>query len=311
LGRVQQVAGEYNQAVTSFGKMAGLQALSPKPLLRLADAHMANKNKDGAVQALKKALDVKPDSLEAQRGLVMLDVDAKKYPEAIAMARSVQKQRPKEAVGYVLEGDVNAVQKNWDGAVAAYRLGLKEAPSSELALKVYSSLMAGTKTADAERFAVSWIKDHPNDSVFQFFRGDDAIIRKDYVAAEKAYAAVVKIQPGNAAAYNNLAWVTGRLNKPGAIEFAQKSLQLAPNQAAFMDTLAMLYSDKGDYAKALEWQDKAIAALPENKLFKLNLAKIHVKGGKKDLARKELEGLVKLGDKFGGQAEVTGLLKSL
>jgi predicted Zn-dependent protease len=78
-----------------------------------------------------------------------------------------------------------------------------------------------------------------------------------------------------------------------------------------MDTLAMLYSDKGDYAKALEWQDKAIAALPENKLFKLNLAKIHVKGGKKDLARKELEGLVKLGDKFGGQAEVTDLLKSL
>jgi hypothetical protein len=46
-------------------------------------------------------------------------------------------------------------------------------------------------------------------------------------------------------------------------------------------------------------------------LFKLNLAKIHIKGGKKDLAKTQLEELVKLGDKFGGQAEVAELLKGL
>ena len=78
-----------------------------------------------------------------------------------------------------------------------------------------------------------------------------------------------------------------------------------------MDTLAMLLSDKNDYAKALEWQTKAVTLQPENTLFKLNMAKIHIKGGKKDLAKKELDELVKLGDKFPAQAEVTGLLKSL
>ena len=70
-------------------------------------------------------------------------------------------------------------------------------------------------------------------------------------------------------------------------------------------------SEKNDYAKALEWQTKAIAAQPQNTLFKLNVAKIHIKGGKKDLARKELDELVKLGDKFPAQAEVANLLKSL
>ena len=88
-------------------------------------------------------------------------------------------------------------------------------------------------------------------------------------------------------------------------------MALAPKQPAFLDTLAVLYSDKNDYAKALEWQNKAIALAPQNAIFKFNLAKIHIKGGKKDLARKELDELAKLGDKFAGQAEVASLLKGL
>ena len=78
-----------------------------------------------------------------------------------------------------------------------------------------------------------------------------------------------------------------------------------------LDTLAELYSDKGDYAKAVEWQTKAIALAPNNGLFRINMAKIHIKGGKNDLAKKELEPLAKLGDKFGAHAEVASLMKGL
>ena len=171
--------------------------------------------------------------------------------------------------------------------------------------------MTANKTAEAEKFSVTWVKDRPTDFGFQFYLGDYAIAKKDYPSAEKSYNAVVKLQPTNAAAFNNLAWVSGRLNRPNAVELAEKALQLAPQQAAFMDTLAVLLSDRGDYAKALEWQNKAILGQPQNTLFKMNLAKIHIKGGKKDLARKELDELAKLGDKFPNQAEVAALLKSL
>ena len=141
--------------------------------------------------------------------------------------------------------------------------------------------------------------------------GDVALKRNDYAAAEKSYATVIKLQPTNAIAFNNLAWVSGRLNKTAAIGFAETAIRLVPNQPAFMDTLAMLLSEKNDYAKAIEWQTKVVAAQPQNPLFKLNLAKIHVKGGNKDLARKELDDLAKLGDKFPGQSEVAKLLKQI
>jgi predicted Zn-dependent protease len=81
--------------------------------------------------------------------------------------------------------------------------------------------------------------------------------------------------------------------------------------SAFMDTLAMLLSQKNDYVRALEWQQKAVALQPESLVYRLNLAKIYIKGGKKDLARKELDALAARGDKFSAQAEVTSLLKNL
>lgn len=312
LGRVQQAAGEFNQAIASFNKLAGLQPLSPQPHLRLAGVHLAEKNKEAAKGSLRKALEIKPDLLEAQRALIALDLDAKKLQDALTTARTVQRQRIKETVGYVLEGDINVSQKNWDGAAIAYRAGLKQVKnSSELAIKLHSVLLASGKDAEADRFLTTWQKDNPKDAAFLFYLGDSAIARKDYGSAEKRYLEVIKLLPNNAVAYNNLAWVSAKLNKDGAIGYAEKANALAPNQPAFIDTLAVLLSDKGDYAKAVELENKALALQPLNAVFKLNLAKIHIKGGNKDLARKELDELSKLGDKFSAQAEVAVLLKSL
>ena len=78
-----------------------------------------------------------------------------------------------------------------------------------------------------------------------------------------------------------------------------------------MDTLATLLSDRNEHEKALELQKKALALQPDAALFKLNLAKIQIKAGDKAGAKTTLGELAKLGDKFGGQAEVSGLLKGL
>lgn len=311
LGRTQQASGDFNQAITSFNKLASLQPLSPLPHMRLASVYMAERNTDAAGSSVRKALEIKPDLLEAQRALIVLNLDAKKFPDALATARLVQKQRPKEAAGYVMEGDISASQNNWDGAAAAYRVGLKQVNSSELALKLHSVLRVAAKGSEADKLAVEWQRDNPMDAAFLLYLGDLAIARKDYPSAEKDYFAVLKLQPNSSAAYNNLAWVSAKLKREGAIGFAEKANALAPNQPAFMDTLAMLLSDRGEYAKAVALQNKALALQPQGTLFKLNLAKIHMQGGKKDLAKVQLDELTKLGDKFPAQAEVAGLLKIL
>lgn len=309
LGGAQKAAGELNQAVTTYNKLAGLQPLSPTPHLRLADVHMAAKNPEAAAQSLRKALEIKPDLLAAQRGLAGLQVQGNKPGDAIAVAQAVQKQRPKEAIGYSLEADIHVSQKKLDAAVLALRSGLKQVPNAtELAVKLNALLAAGGKAGEAGQFAASWVKEHPKDAVFIMHLGDQAIVRRDYAAAEKQYLAAMQIQPNQPLIYNNLAWVSGQLGRANAIELAEKAVSMAPGNASFIDTLAMLHSGKAQHAKAIELQTKVLSLQPDNALFKLNMARIHLAAGDKAKAKPLLTDLQALGDKFGGQAEVAKLL---
>lgn len=311
LGRTQQLAGDSNQALATYGKLATLQAGSPLPQLRIAEIHLASQNKDEAAKSLKKALEIKPDLLEAQRGLILLALDAKKPAEAIAIARDMQKQRPKEATGFAFEGDVHAASKEWNDAAASYRNALKLAAAPELAVKLYSVLLASGNAAEAEKMAAGWHREHPKDIVLHLHQGDVANTRKDYALAAQRYRAALDIQPNNPLVLNNLAWVSGQLKSAKALEYAEKANQLAPNQPPFMDTLAVLLANKGESAKAVELLRKALTIAPQAASIQLNLARVLLGAGRKDEARKELDALAKLGDKFPEQAEVAKLQQSL
>jgi predicted Zn-dependent protease len=146
---------------------------------------------------------------------------------------------------------------------------------------------------------------------FRSYLGDLAISRQDYPSAEASYLAVIQLQPDNAVALNNLAWVTNKLKKPGAIAFAEKANALKPGQPSFMDTWATILADAGQPGKALEIQKKAVALAPDVAPFRLNLAKLYLHSGDKSLAKAELDQLAKLGDKFANHAEVAELLKTM
>ena len=311
LGQVQMKSGDMNQGIATFAKVTELVPNLAQPLIRLADAQIQGGNRDAARESLRRALGIKPDLVEAQRRLASIDASADALPEAIEIARTMQRQRPTEAAGFALEGDLDASQRDWDKAAAAYRTGLKQAPSTELAVKLDSVLLASGADAEARNFEASWRKAHPDDAIFVFHVGDTALAKKDYAAAEVAYATVVKLAPGNAAGYNNLAWVTSLQGKPGALAYAQKANELAPNQPAFMDTMASVLAASGQVDKAVELQKKVVAQVPTNDSFKLDLAKLYLKAGNKADARAQLDQLAALGKKFPGQAEVISLRKDL
>ena len=73
----------------------------------------------------------------------------------------------------------------------------------------------------------------------------------------------------------------------------------------------MLLAEKGETSRAVELLRKALGIAPQAATIQLNLAKVLISAGQKDEARKELEALAKLGDKFPRQAEVSKLQKAL
>jgi putative PEP-CTERM system TPR-repeat lipoprotein len=310
-GRAQQMAEDFNQALATYGKLATLMPNSQLAYLRMAEVQVAMKNKDAAMLSLRKALSVNADSIEAQRGIMMLDLDAGRTAEALATARQIQKRRPKEAVGYVFEGDIHAMKKSWADAATVYRSGIKQSGAPELAVKLHVVLVAGGNAGEADKFADSWLKEHAKDQTFRVYLAEAASARKDYALASKHYRALLDAQPDNPLLLNNLAWVSALNKDPKAIEYAEKAYKLAPDHPAIIDTLGGLLVERGDTARGLELLQKALSLAPQNAEIRFNLARALVKAGKKDAAKKELAELVKLGERFPAQAEVAKLLQSL
>ncbi len=311
LGRAQQAAGDTNQALGTYGRLATLLPGSPQPHLRMAEIHAEAKNREAARASLRKALEIRTDLVEAQRGLLLLELEGGRVPEALAIARQVQKQRPREAVGFALEGDVHASRRNWNEAIAAYRAGLRQSSAPELAIRMHAAQLAAGARAEAERFAEGWLRDHPKDVPFRVYLAEAANERKDYAQSTRLYRALLDGQPENPTLLNNLAWTTSQLKDPKAVEYAEKANRLAPGQPLFMDTLGVILVERGDIVRGLELLRQAVGLAPQQHVIRLNYARALIKAGKSAEARKELAELARLGDGFPAQAEVERLMKGL
>ena len=312
MGRAQLAAGDHNQALSAFNQLATQQPGSPVPHMSLAQVRLAMKDNSGAANSLKRALALQPGYPLAVQGLIDLALVTGRPADALNLARDLQQRQPNSPNGFVTEGSVQARLKNWNGAAIAYRAALKRQPASNtVAMSLHTALAADGKSAEAEKFAGDWLKDHPQDGVFILYLSEMALAAQDYAGAESRFQAVLKLDPKNASAMNNLAWLLMQQRKPGALGYAEKANALVADQPAYLDTLAMALAEQKQFPKALATLKRAVELQPDNPSIRLNLARLYLQSGDKPLAKAELDRLSALGDRFGGQQQVAALRKSL
>lgn len=312
VGRAQMEAGDVEQAISTFRRLAGVDQHSGAPYVRLADVYLAAGRKPQAETALRKAIEVEPGLVAAQEALVKLMLAGNRQKELLDLARNIQQATPKSAHGYALEALIHLRTKAVDTAMATFRRGLAvEGRDPELARLYYASLVKVNRGAEAERFGEAWLKDNPDDVAFDYQMAVTAITRSDLPQAEARLLRVVTKHPNHPLALNNLAWVLTVQGKPGGVAYAQKAVDLMPGRASLIDTLAMALAADKQVAKALTTQKRAVELSPEDNGLHLNLAKIALQAGDKALARKELDRLNALGPDFAFRKEVVSLMKSL
>jgi cellulose synthase operon protein C len=311
LGRAQLASGDGQRAVSTFKKLASQQPRNPMHEVHLADAYMQLKDSESAGSALRRATEIQPLMLQAQRGLAMLAVMNQRPQDAVTIARKLQQINPKDSAGFSLEGDVEVGRKNWDAAIAAYRSAASLNRSGDSVARLHSALSSAGKTADAEKLANDWQKESPKDGVFPYYLGDVALSQGNFAVAESRYRAVLEIQPNNALALNNVAWLLVQQRKPGAVAVAERANALMADRPALLDTLSIALEADNQLPKAIEVQRRAITLSKDDPTLTLRLAKLYIKQGDKTKARTELDMLSKLGDGFAAHDEVMQLLKKL
>jgi putative PEP-CTERM system TPR-repeat lipoprotein len=311
LGAIQIAAGEKEQALVTYQKLAMLQPKSPVALYRLATAQAASSNQAAAASTLKKALALKPDFIDAQVALADLDVRAGRFPEAMKIAQQVQKQAAKSPLGFVLEGDVLMAEKKFPQAAKAYETAYGIGKSGLLAIKMHAAYAQAGKPDEAERRLAQWLKQSPDDAAVRLYAADVSLKSGTYQNAIEHYEWLLQKQPDNVLVLNNLAWAYRQVKDTRALETAERAYKLKPDSAAVADTLGWMLVEQGNITRGLELLQKAVAAAPDAHEIRYHLAQAWLKAGDKSKARNELERLLATDAKFPQQAEANKLLKQL
>lgn len=261
LGASQMLAKDYHSAKGTYAAWVDMDKASPEARFQLGQSQLALGEDKEAKASLKEAVKLGADFLPAQLALAAIYNKEKNYKAALDIAATIQGQRPKDPMGYRLEGDVYTQKGDYKQAIKAYSKGLEKAPASMLAAGKYEArLKAGDKGALTT--LEKWLADNPNDHPSRMMLAGAYQQSGALEKSEQAYRLLLQQAPRNVAVLNNLAWVASELKRPDASALAQKAYDLAPENPAVMDTYGWLLVKGGDSTKAVNILQQAVALAP-------------------------------------------------
>ncbi|HYN79235.1 MAG TPA: XrtA/PEP-CTERM system TPR-repeat protein PrsT, partial [Lamprocystis sp. (in: g-proteobacteria)] len=108
LARAQTLGGQVPNAIRSFDQLLQKNPTDPQLNYLAGGARWKGQDHLGAQKAFRRALELKPDFVDAQVALASVSLDAGDTETALQTAKDLQKTYPDAAVGYRIEGSVYA-----------------------------------------------------------------------------------------------------------------------------------------------------------------------------------------------------------
>jgi putative PEP-CTERM system TPR-repeat lipoprotein len=311
LGNAQLAAGEKDNAVATFDKLVLLAPQAPGAYLRLAAAQVANKDPGAARESLNKALALKPGLIDAQVGLIDLDLQANRPDDAIKRAIAMQQQQPKSPVGYAVLGNVYVQQKDFVKAAEQYQKAFDLAPNGPSLARLYDALVRSGKSAEADSRVSLWLKEHPDDYGVRSAVAESKMAVGDYAAATVHYLYLNQKLPGQVPILNNLAYAFAEQKDRRAVDYAEQAYKLQPDSPAVLDTYGWALTQTGQAAKGLGFLQQALSRAPDAGDMQYHYAAALAMSGDKKRAQQELQQLLNSGVEFSQRPQAVALMKSL
>ncbi len=248
-------------------------------------------NQAGALQAaaysLDKALTDRPGYLPALALRAEIDVRLGDLPKAEKLAAQIVSQNPKLGLGHGLQGDIAAARGQPEAAITAYRKAHELDRSTDSFMRLFAATIRRDKPG-ALRLADQWLAARPNDLMARRALADVQFNSGNLPEARRGYEALIKLQPNDAEALNNLANVMLRQNDAAALKTAERALQLSPGAAHIIGTVGWAAHKAGQADRALQMLRDARLRDPANLDTRYFLGSVLAGLGRTAEAREEL-----------------------
>lgn len=311
LGNAQLAAGEKDNAVATFGKLAALVPASPLAHLRLAAAQSANKNPREARKSLNKALELNPNLIDAQLALIGLDMQEQRPNDAVKRAVQIQQKQPKSPAGYVVLGDIHYQQNEFTKASEQYQKAFDLNQNGPLLMKLHGALSRGGKAAEADAKVARWIKDHPDDHGVRITLAEAKMAAGAFAEATAHYLYLNQKLPRQIGILNNLAYALAEQKDKRAVTYAEEAVKLQGENAAILDTYGWALAQTGQASKSLDFFKRALSMAPDMAEIRYHYAVGLVRSGDTRRAEAELKRLSESGNKFRQEHEAAALLAKI
>nr|MBL8409874.1 PEP-CTERM system TPR-repeat protein PrsT [Dechloromonas sp.] len=288
---VQEAAGEPSQAAVKFAQLSERYPDRVDWNLKHAQNLRAAGKKADAVKVLRRLIQERPEEPLPYQSLVILQIEMGAFGDAQTTAEMLRDKPRMKGPGLLLLGDVYAAANKSNEAMKAFNAAA-DAGLGELALERKVKLLdQGGSSATASAQIAKWLAEHPNSVAALSLAARRASARQDYPAAAKYLESIVKIDPKNPVALNDLAWAYVMAKDPRALAVAKQAVDAAPNNPNVLDTLSQAQFNAGQKSEAVATASLALAQDAKSPVVRLHLAEFAVESGNKKEAEELLSGL--------------------
>ena len=247
--------------------------------------------------SLQEALKLNPADLRALGALSQSYVAQKQPSVALQKVKEYAAVQPKAAAVQAFLGTMLVASGDHDQARVAFAAAKAANPQfAEADLSLAQVDVLERKWDDArKRLEAVLASDNGNLTARQWL-GNIEELNGNHSAAIEHFQKVVDANPNNAQASNNLAYLLAENgSQPDkAVKYAERAVELAPERAAYCDTLGWALYRKGLYGPAIKYLERATSTSQGSALSKYHLAMAYAKAGDIAHGRSTLEAALKL-----------------
>jgi tetratricopeptide (TPR) repeat protein len=256
LGQLEFIQKNYKQAEAAFQTL--MQTNDPRGLPGVMESKVAQSQWDQAIEIAQSQIKQAPDRADYRMALAKIYFRAGKYSDSAAQYQTLIDKNPKVSELYVRLGEARSNGNDVNGAIDSFKKAKEVDPNNYLPV-LELGLLYNRAGRDEE--------------------------------ARKAYEEVIKLQPDNVEALNNLAYLKADngVDLDQALAYAQRAQQKRPNDPNVIDTLALIYMRKNLTDDSLRMLRDLVNKTPGNPTFHLHLALALYQKGDRPEAKKELE----------------------
>jgi Tfp pilus assembly protein PilF len=202
-------------------------------------------------------------------------------------------------------------KRDYVGAANAYAQADSIESSGLLKVKQHQALDLSGIGAVSDAPLLAWLTAHTDDTDTALYLANYYERKRKYDAAIERYEAMLRLDPNDVRALNNLAWALEKKGDPRGLEYALRASTLQPKNAAILDTVGWLQIAHGQLAQGVQALTTAAALDPDNPEIRYHLAQGLARAENFTGARRELDALLQTDRPFAQREEARALRNRL